>query len=813
MALKKSDLYQTLWASCDELRGGMDASEYKDYVLMLLFIRYVSDKYAGQGALADIEVPEGASFADLSNLKGKPDIGNRINVEIVGPLAKAAGLTEVPDFNNDKKLGEGKAMVQRLTNLIAIFENPALDFRKNRADHDDILGDAYEYLMRHFATQSGKSKGQFYTPAEVSRLLAALLGIESADTTAGTTVYDPTCGSGSLLLKVADAATTPVSLYGQEKDNTTADLARMNMILHQQAAAETMQGNTLTDPKFTHSQTGALKTFDYVVANPPFSDKGWTTGLNPEADPHGRFDGFGVPPKKQGDYAYLLHIVRSLKSTGTAACILPHGVLFRGNAEAAIRQNLLQRGLVKAVIGLPPNLFYGTGIPACVIVLAKQHAHARKAVYLIDASRGFLKDGNKNRLRARDLHRIVDAYTAGHDVPRFARVVPIEEIADNDYNLNLPRYLDVQEPEDLQDLAGHLQGGVPDADIDALAPYWQVCPGLETALFTENRPGYRNLAVPSADISATIDSHPEFVAFVANAARHFDVWRVEAASTLNALEPGDHVKALIHDLSEALLAHYADQPLVDRYPVYQHLMDYWAETLQDDAYLIAADGWVDAARPKRIIETTQSGKTTDKGWHSELVPKDVLIARHFADERAAIEQLEADLAKHEADLTELEEDQSSETDDGPSVFADLEKINGAAVKARLKEIKNEASAADEDTQAEVAVLQTWQALDNARSTTKKKCKSAAAALDVACFEKFDDLSADDLKTLVIDDKWLHVVGTRIAGETDRVRQALTGRVKELSDRYAETMSDLATEADALELKVAGHLERMGLSWR
>jgi len=811
MALKKSDLYQTLWASCDELRGGMDASEYKDYVLMLLFIRYVSDKYAGQGALADIEVPAGASFADLSDLKGKADIGNRINVEIVGPLAKAAGLTDVPDFNNDKKLGEGKAMVQRLTNLVAIFENPALDFRKNRADHDDILGDAYEYLMRHFATQSGKSKGQFYTPAEVSRLLAALLGIESADTTAGTTVYDPTCGSGSLLLKVADAATTSVSLYGQEKDNTTADLARMNMILHQQAAAETVQGNTLTDPKFTNRQTGALKTFDYVVANPPFSDKGWSTGLNPDTDPYGRFDGFGVPPNKQGDYAYLLHIVRSLKSTGTAACILPHGVLFRGNAEAAIRQNLLRRGLVKAVIGLPPNLFYGTGIPACVIVLGKQHAHARKAVHLIDASRGFLKDGNKNRLRARDLHRIVDAYTAGNDVPRFARVVPIEEIADNDYNLNLPRYLDVQEPEDLQDLAGHLQGGVPDADIDALAPYWKVCPDLEATLFTENRPGYRNLAVPAADISATIDAHPQFIAFVANAARHFDIWCAEAASTLSDLEPGDHVKSLIHDLSETLLAHYANQPLVDRYPVYQHLMDYWAETLQDDAYLIAADGWIDAAQPRRIIETTKSGKTMDKGWYSELVPKAVLVARYFADEQAAIDQLEADIAKHEADLSELEEDQSGETDEGPGVFADFEKVNAAAVKALLKEIKSDASSTDDDAKAEIAVLKAWQALDNARASDKKKHKAAATALDDVCFEKFDDLDEEDLKTLVIDDKWLHIVGTRITGETDRVRQTLAGRIKVLANRYAETMGDLAAEADALELKVAGHLEAMGLS--
>src|SRR3954470_9002771 len=319
MALKKSELYSSLWASCDELRGGMDASQYKDYVLVLLFIKYVSDKYAGQ-PYAPISIPPGASFADMVALKGKSDIGDQINKTIIAPLANANKLSDFPDFNDAAKLGSGKEMVERLTNLIAIFENPALDFSRNRADGDDILGDAYEYLMRHFATESGKSKGQFYTPAEVSRIMAKILGIRNAKTSANTTVYDPTCGSGSLLLKVADEAGTDVTIYGQEKDSATSGLARMNMILHGHPGALIAQGNTLTDPKFDGH---VLKTFDYVVANPPFSDKRWSTGLDPMSDPFDRFKGFGVPPAKQGDYAYLLHIVRSLKSTGKGACVLP----------------------------------------------------------------------------------------------------------------------------------------------------------------------------------------------------------------------------------------------------------------------------------------------------------------------------------------------------------------------------------------------------------------------------------------------------------------------------------------------------------
>ncbi len=458
MALKKSELYSSLWASCDELRGGMDASQYKDYVLVLLFIKYVSDKYAGQ-VFAPITVPPGASFKDMVILKGKSDIGDQINKHIVAPLFNANQLSDPPDFNDPVKLGTGKEMVDRLTNLIGIFEAPALDFSKNRADGDDILGDAYEYLMRHFATESGKSKGQFYTPAEVSRIIAQVLGIHDVATSNDTTVYDPTCGSGSLLLKVADEARTPVTLYGQDKDSTNAGLARMNMILHNNPTALILQGNTLTDPRFKDGD--ALKTFDYVVANPPFSDKRWSTGIDPLNDPHQRFQPFGTPPVRQGDYAYLLHIVRSMKSTGKGACILPHGVLFRSNAEAEIRRNLVRRGYIKGIIGLPANLLYGTSIPACIVVLDKQDAQARKGIFIIDASSGFMKDGPKNRLRAQDIHRIVDTFTRQVDVPRYARMVAVEEIERNDFNLNLPRYIDSQTLEDRQDIEGHLRGGIP----------------------------------------------------------------------------------------------------------------------------------------------------------------------------------------------------------------------------------------------------------------------------------------------------------------------------------------------------------------
>ena len=423
MAIKKSELYSSLWASCDELRGGMDASQYKDYVLVLLFIKYISDKYADV-PFAPITIPAGASFRDMVALKGKTTIGDDINKKIIAPLASANKLSDMPDFNDVTKLGSGKEMVDRLTNLISIFENKSLDFSKNRAEGDDILGDAYEYLMRHFATESGKSKGQFYTPAEVSRIMSQVIGIDRDNMTAATTVYDPTCGSGSLLLKVAEAAEKDISLYGQEKDSATAGLARMNMILHNNPTAEIKQGNTLANPLFKQDEH-TLTTFDYVVANPPFSDKSWSNGvaISNNDDKFSRFKEYGVPPAKNGDYAYLLHIVRSLKSKGKGACILPHGVLFRGNAEAEIRKSLVEKGFIKGIIGLPANLFYGTGIPACIVVIDKENTGVRKGIFMIDASRGYIKDGNKNRLRSRDIHQIVDTFKQQLDVEKYARLV------------------------------------------------------------------------------------------------------------------------------------------------------------------------------------------------------------------------------------------------------------------------------------------------------------------------------------------------------------------------------------------------------
>jgi type I restriction enzyme M protein len=799
MAIKKSELYSSLWQSCDELRGGMDASQYKDYVLVLLFVKYVSDKYAGV-PYAPISIPEGASFKDMVALKGKPDIGDQINKKIIGPLANANKLSDMPDFNDPSKLGSGQEIVDRLTNLISIFENKALDFSKNRAEGDDILGDAYEYLMRHFATESGKSKGQFYTPAEVSRIMAQIIGIHDAQTTNKTTVYDPTCGSGSLLLKVGDEARAKVTLYGQEKDAATSGLARMNMILHNNPTALIKQGNTLANPLFT-SDDGQLKTFDYVVANPPFSDKRWSTGIDPLNDPHERFKHFGTPPAKQGDYAYLLHIVRSLKSTGKGACILPHGVLFRGNAEADIRKNLIRKGYIKGIIGLPANLFYGTGIPACIIVIDKENAHTRKGIFMVDASSGYLKDGNKNRLRDCDLHQIVDVFNKWLEIPKYSRMVGVEEIEKNDFNLNIPRYIDSQQAEDIQDIEGHLKGGIPSVDVDALQPYWDVCPQLRQTLFKASCPGYLDLAVPKQAIKPTIYEHPEFVTFINSMNALFADWQQRSTETLKSLQAGCHPKNVISLLAEELLAHYTDKPLIDKYDVYQHLMDYWSTTMQDDCYLIAADGW--KAETYRVIEKDKKGKEKDKGWTCDLVPKPLIVDRYFAAQQAAIREQEATLESVAAQMTEMEEEHGGEE----GAFSELDKVNKANVTARLKEIKS-----DNDAKEEADVLNAWLKLSTQEADLKKALKEAEAALDVLAYTKYPKLSEEEIKTLVVEDKWLATISAAIHGEMDRISQALTQRVKELAERYETPLPQATKQVAALEQAVNAHLARMGFSW-
>jgi type I restriction enzyme M protein len=813
MAIKKTELYSSLWASCDELRGGMDASQYKDYVLTLLFMKYVSDKYA-KDPHGLIEVPQGADYNAMVALKNDKNIGEEIN-KIISKLAEAndlKGVIDLADFNDEDKLGKGKDMVDRLTKLVGIFQG--LDLASNKADGDDLLGDAYEYLMRHFATDSGKSKGQFYTPAEVSRIVSKVVGITS-DTPQDATVYDPACGSGSLLLKASDEAPRGLTIFGQEMDNATSALARMNMILHDNVTAKIWQDNTLANP-YWKNDDGSLKGFDFAVANPPFSVKSWSNGININDDEFRRFE-YGTPPDKNGDYAFLLHILKSLKSTGKGAVILPHGVLFRGNAEARIRTNLLKQGYIKGIIGLPANLFYGTGIPACIIVLDKAEAATRQDIFMIDASKGFMKDGNKNRLRSQDIHKVVDVFTKQLELNRFSRKVSIKEIESNDYNLNIPRYIDSSEPEDLHDLSAHLQGGIPNRDIDALQHFWQAFPSVRAALFAPDRAGYSKALVDAHAVKNTILNHSEFKAFAQTAIDLFHVCKNQAnLSDLKTASDGKHEspKEIIHRISESLLSAFAESPLLDKYDIYQIIMDYWAELMQDDVYVITQDGWQAGKQLRELLNikgadgNAKSKETPDliigkAKYKAELIPPALIVARFFQAQQSAIDALQSECDASTQALEAYIEEHAVEDGLLAEAMNEASKVNKVSVAARLK------VATDKE---EIVALKKVKDLIEKEAEHKKTVKDAQDKLDALVFVKYPQLNIEEIKQLIVDDKWLASLQASIVAEIERITQQLANRVKTLEERYSTTMPGLIDEVASLSSKVDVHLKKMGLAW-
>ena len=623
-------------------------------------------------------------------------------------------------------------------------------------------------------------------------------------------MYDPTCGSGSLLLKVADEAPRGLTIYGQEMDNSTWALARMNMFMHNYPSHEIWRDNTLCAP-YWKNPDGSLKTFDFAVANPPFSYKSWSNGVNLTDDEFGRFE-YGTPPDKNGDYAFLLHILKSLNSTGKAAVILPHGVLFRGNAEARIRQNLVCQGYISGIIGLPANLFYGTGIPACIIVIDKSSDRNSQGLFMIDASKGFIKDGNKNRLRSQDIHKIVDAFTKKLELPRYSRMVSLEEIAKNDYNLNIPRYIDSSKPEDLHDLDAHLNGGIPDADINALQAYWAVFPNLRKTLFTpSSRPGYSNSLVEASQVKATILNHPEFTTFADRSIAIYISWRKEHNDLLKGIAIADKPKELIKTLSEDLLARFARADLLSHYEIYQLLMDYWAETMQDDVYVLVQDGWAAGKVLRQLIvkKGDKKSETPDliigkDKYKSDLIAPKLICDHYFALHQQQIDQLQAEVEAKSQELEALIEEHIGEEGLLSEAQTDTGKVTKASISARLKDLKGD--------REEQELLKKCLKLLDGEAEAKKVLRDKQTALDAAVFAQYPKLTEEDIKTLVVDDKWQMTLKSAIASEIERVTQQSANRVKTLEERYAEPLPQLVQEVEVLSSKVEEHLKRMGLEW-
>lgn len=708
--MKKTELYSLLWEACNKLRGGVEPARYKDYVLVLLFFKYVSDRYKGQ-PFAEFTISKGASFEDLIAAKGKSDVGERVDKIIQKFLEDNRLQGSLPDvsFNNPDELGSGKELVDKVSGLIAVFQNPAIDFKNNRASGDDIIGDAYEYFMMKFAQESGKSKGQFYTPSEVSRIIARLIGIGNIRQmpTKKWTLYDPAAGSGSLLIRAADEAPVDengdsiVTIFGQEKDHATAGLAKMNLILHQKGTGEIKRGNTLADPAFT-DDFGELKKFDFIVMNPPFSDKSWSDGIKTSEDKYKRFDGYGIPPEKNGDYAWFLHVLKSLNSNGKAGIIMPHGVLFRGNAEETIRIEVLKKRYIKGIVSLPANLFYGTGIPACIVIINKEDAETREGIFLIDASRGFKKDGNKNRLREQDIEKIVQTFISGKPVKGYARFVKYTDILEqNAGNLNVPRYIQKIDDTLPQNIAAHLKGGIPGTDIESLKRLWDISPALKQEIFTcvDEAHDVYNLALPSGEIEGVIGQDASILAEKQKETDAiFAQWRDSVKDILLGIESETNPKDLIRTIAVMLLNAYESARLLDNYDVYDCLLNYWNAKLQDDVYAIKASGYevgreieYEYAQKKVKDENGETISVDDtskvKSFEGALIPREIIEAVYFADELAVINELMEQSAALEAELDEMREEESGDEGLLKDVLNDKgDSIPKANLNKRLKEL-------------------------------------------------------------------------------------------------------------------------------
>ncbi|EJB72794.1 type I restriction-modification system subunit M [Helicobacter pylori] len=814
MAIKKSELYSSLWAGADSLRGGMDASEYKNYVLNLLFLKYISDK-ARNNNFSEIEVPQGCFYEDILALEGDKEIGDKLN-KIIAKIAERndlKGVIDSVDFNDNTKLGEGKAMMDTLSNLVKIFADLSLD--AHGALDDDLLGDAYEYLMRHFASESGKSKGQFYTPSEVSLLLSLLLGID-ANTKQDKSIYDPTCRSGSLLLKASSlAGKNGLTIYGQEKDISTTALCKMNMILHNSADADIAKGgsSTLSNPLFI--KNGMLQTFDYVVANPPFSLKNWTDGLSidPKSkqvinDHFNRFED-GTPPEKNGDFAFLLHIIKSLKNAGKGAVILPHGVLFRGNAEGVIRKNLLTKGYIKGVIGLAPNLFYGTSIPACVIVLDKENAHARKGVFMIDASKDFKKDGNKNRLRDQDVQKMIDTFNAYKEIPYYSKMVSLEEISANDYNLNIPRYIAAKQEleKDLFALTNsHKASYLPKNEIKAYDPYFKCLKNLKNTLFKKSdKEGYYALKTECENIKELIIQSSEYQTFHASVLDAFD--RLDLFETFNDLKPGFNPKTLIESVCSRVLYEFEKIEILDKYGVYQLFKDYYNEVLQDDWFLLSFNGFISAKELRKLNPLKDKNKKANyleepdfiiqkTHYKSDLIPKHLIKQRFFEKETKELEELENALNEKEALLDEFIEEHSNEE----GLFDGL-KINESVLK---KELKNATDSEDKKT------LKTALEWLEAKNKALKMKNKAHEELELKAFHQYKNLELSEIKDLIIKDKWLNSLKNALENKIQKRINAFTSALNEIISSYSNSLLELDKEVKESESKVLEHLKDLGI---
>ncbi|MBR3314032.1 MAG: type I restriction-modification system subunit M [Atopobiaceae bacterium] len=839
--MNKQQLAARIWASANEMRSKIDASEYKDYILGFIFYKFLSEKeeaWLREKGLEEEDMPTITEDSPDVVEFVRPNLGYFIAYENLYSTWLAKGtdfdVSDVTDALSAfsrlvdphhkqvferifetletglSKLGDTSgARTKAISGLLHLIRDIPMDGRQGY----DVLGYIYEYLISNFAANAGKKAGEFYTPHEVSVLMSEIVAFHLRDRHE-IQIYDPTSGSGSLLINIGQAVAQHtgsagrIKYYAQELKENTYNLTRMNLVMRgiDPANIVTRNGDTLADdwPWFEegHPETYEPLFVDAVVSNPPYSQR-WDAPDGP--DP--RFDDYGIAPKSKADYAFLLHDLYHLQPDGIMCIVLPHGVLFRGGEEGQIRRNLVENDKIDAIIGLPANIFFGTGIPTIVMVLRK--SRTRDDILIIDASKGFVKEGKNNKLRASDIRRIADAYEARADIERFCRVVSKDEVRANDYNLNIPRYVDSSERIQGWDIYATMFGGIPTSEVDALERYWKAFPGLREELFAQVNPASMRLVCDDVgDAVRASDAVRQWRDDFSSRFNDFEPWLYEELVDETSLVPRDTEEAQI---TADLFGRLEGVPLVDRYDAYQALDDEWQQISQD-LEVLQTEGF-DAVRrvDPRLVMKKQRGRDVEvqDGWIGHVLPFELVQREVLSDESEQVGELEQRLPAIAAEVSEVLEGLTEEekADAGEAVNEAGDAFVASKLKVTIRSLRADMGAEARLPDSLPSRLDRVVKLFEEERTTKRQLKDARAVLEAQTKEAIERLD-DGQARMLLSAKWIDPVVERIASMPDVILDQLVDELQALSNKYATTYADIDEQIRQAEAELVGMLGKL-----
>ena len=836
--MNKQQLAQKIWASANQMRSKIEANEYKDYILGFIFYKYLSDKevkFLKENDYDD-ELLKTVSEEDDETVKWvQENIGYFIAYKDLFStwlsMGKDFDVSNVRDAlsafsrlisNTHKKvfdkvfdtlqtglskLGDSSgSQTKAISGLLTLIKDIPMDGKQDY----DVLGFIYEYLISNFAANAGKKAGEFYTPHEVSLLMSEIVASHLKGKSE-IKIYDPTSGSGSLLINIGQSVAkymtddNNIKYFAQELKENTYNLTRMNLVMRgiKPDNIVTRNGDTLEEDWPYFDENDPVNTYnplyvDAVVSNPPYS-QAWDPS-NKEGDP--RYARFGLAPKGKADYAFLLHDLFHIKPDGIMTIVLPHGVLFRGGEEGEIRKNLIENNHIDAIIGLPANIFFGTGIPTIIMVLRQKRENTD--VLIIDASKGFIKEGKNNKLRASDIKRIADTFIKRESIPKFSRVVSREEIRSNDYNLNIPRYVDSSEAAEHWDVYASMFGGIPTAEIDEMSEFWTAFPALKKALFTESGIPYVNVSTP--DIKSAIKSHPDVVGFEKAFNAAFSTFpaflKEELIARMGSIEISKAETVLSADIFERL----KEIPLIDKYAAFQLLDDDWTG-ISIDLEMLQTEGFAATKKvdPNLVIKK-KDGKDQEvqEGWVGHIIPFDLVQATLLSAETDELHGLESRLAEipseYESILDEMTEEDKESCNDVLTEEGDA--FVPKEVSKKIKELKKDRSP---ESVALRTLLEKVESLVKSEKEIKAEIKAKSAALQAKTKDTIESLS-DEQALDLLEKKWIAPLIESIHKLPDTVIDSLVSKIQALQNKYATTFFEVEQQISETEATLSGMID-------